>query len=171
MTCPYCHEEIPENAKYCPACGARAASDIPNVSNVFDYLPKPKSDAEKIAEAVVVEEINPDYEAKSKKANTLSVVSLVLTIVGTLMALIGIAIIPAYLSLPLSVIGLILATRAGKLNRSVKADTTLSTTALVVGIIATVLSVLSFLTCGLCMTLLLITDSGTTADPMMFIHF
>ena len=54
------------------------------------------------------------------------------------------------IGLPVSIIGLVLAVKAGKNARSQNLPTGVATAGMVVGIIAVVISAITFFTCGIC---------------------
>ncbi len=76
----------------------------------------------------------------------MAVVGLVLSILGLVSGLIGFAVpILCLIGLPVAITGLILSVVAGK-----KAKSGISTAGLVIGIIATVFTAITFFTCGIC---------------------
>ena len=81
-----------------------------------------------------------------------STAGLVLGIIGLIFALAGVSVVTAWLSLPISIVGLVLAVVGGKKLRENGLPTGIATGALVVGIIAVVFSAFSFFTCGVCVT-------------------
>ena len=70
-----------------------------------------------------------------------SIVGIVFSILGTWFSVI---------SLPISIVGLVMAVLGGKKVRAAGAPTGLATAALVLGIVATCISAISFFTCGIC---------------------
>ncbi|MBQ5884796.1 MAG: DUF4190 domain-containing protein [Clostridia bacterium] len=77
-----------------------------------------------------------------------AIAGLVLGIVGIVFAILGYWF--AVLSLPISIVGLILAILGGKELKAANEPSGIATAGLVLGIIAVVISAISFFTCGLC---------------------
>ena len=60
----------------------------------------------------------------------------------------------AFVALPLAIVGLVLAVVGGKKLKANRQSSGIATAGLVLGIIATVLSSITFITCGLCVACL-----------------
>lgn len=90
-----------------------------------------------------------------------SIAGLVLGIIALIFALMGATVVTAWLSLPMAIIGLVLAVVGGKKLRANGEPAGVATAALVVGIIAVVFSAVAFLTCGVCGACATCTACGT----------
>ena len=79
-----------------------------------------------------------------------SIAGLVLGIVALLLSFAAAAVIPTFIALPLSIVGLVLSVVGGKKAKANGAKSGIATAGLVIGIIAVVFSAITFLSCGLC---------------------
>lgn len=77
-----------------------------------------------------------------------AIAGLVLGIVGIVFAILGTWF--SVLSLPISIVGLVLSIMGGKTLKANNLPAGIATAGLVIGIIATVFSAISFFTCGIC---------------------
>lgn len=79
-----------------------------------------------------------------------SIAGLVLGIVALLLNFASALIIPTYIALPMAIVGLVLSVVGGKKAKANGAKSGIATAGLVIGIIAVVLSAITFLSCGVC---------------------
>ncbi len=91
-----------------------------------------------------------EQEKLKKNGKSFSIAGMTLAIIGLVLAFLGGFVITALLSLPCAIVGLVLSVMGGKKLKSVNASRGMATAGLVVGIIATSISGIAFLTCGLC---------------------
>lgn len=101
-----------------------------------------------------------DLEALQKKGKSFSIAGMVCAIVGLVLAFLGTFVITALLSLPCAIVGLVLSVIGGKKLKIVGASHGMAIAGLVVGIVATAISGIAFLSCGLCGLCLLSTAGG-----------
>ena len=91
-----------------------------------------------------------EQETLKKMGKNYSIAGMTLAIVGLVLAFLGGFIVTALLSLPCAITGLVLSVVGGKKLKLVSASHGMAIAGLVVGIVATSISGISFLTCGLC---------------------
>ncbi|MBQ9773545.1 MAG: hypothetical protein IJW30_02670 [Clostridia bacterium] len=93
-----------------------------------------------------------------------AIAGLVLSIVGLVISFFGIL---SFVGLPCAIVGLVLSVLGGKSLKAAEQPTGLATAGLVVGIIATALCSILFLTCGLC-TLCAVGTTNAAYNALLF---
>ena len=181
MNCPNCNAPIPQGGAFCTNCGTPVPPPAPQAPNNVcvncgAIVPEGSSFCTNCGNPVaapapaptpVYQTGNTCDPAMLSKAKGMATAGLILgiacAVIGFLVGMFTLG-LSSFIGFPCALVGLILAVNAGKAYRACNYDAGLATAALIVSIIATCLSGLFMLTCGLCTVCTCIADGDVMID-------
>lgn len=189
MNCPNCNTPIPQGGAFCTNCGTPVPPPAPQAPsntcvNCGAIVPEGSSFCTNCGTPVAAPVYQaPVYQAPAystgntcdpnllRKAKGMATAALILGIVGAvigfLFGMLSLG-ITSFFGFPCALTGLILAVNAGKSYRACNYHPGLATAALIISIIATCLSGLVMLTCGLCTVCACIADGDAMLDAFEY---